>query len=119
MTVSDFEEITRSDAGAKNLTETITCLEKIIEEVTEGGKTSVGSSYSIAKTYAVLKRKEETLKWLEYAYEVPNRGAFTGGLFTISEDEEFDWLRSDPRFQDLVKRLASARVGGPVQRDQK
>jgi tetratricopeptide (TPR) repeat protein len=67
--------------------------EKIIEEVTEGGKTSVGSSYSIAKTYAVLKRKEETLKWLEYAYEVRNNGV-GNSVFGISEEEDFDWLRS-------------------------
>ena len=88
--------------------------EKIIEEITEGGRGSVGSSFLIAKTYAALKRKEETLKWLLYAYEVRRPGART-----ISEDEEFDWLRSDPRFQDLVKRVGSEVVGGTAQPEQK
>jgi hypothetical protein len=88
--------------------------EKIIEEITEGGKSSVGSSFQIAKTYAALKSKEETLKWLEYAYEVHRPG-----VRTISEDEDFAWLRSDPRFQDLVRRIGSEILGGTAQPDQK
>jgi len=98
--------------------------EKIIEEIKGRGKSSVGSSYNIAKTYATLKRKEETLKWLEYAHEVfampgVNMGLRSSGVFTVSEDEEFDWLRSDPRFQDLVKRIGSEILGGTAQPDQK
>jgi TolB-like protein/Tfp pilus assembly protein PilF len=73
--------------------------EKIIEEIKDGAKNTV-ASWGIVKIYAALKRKEETLKWLEYAYE-----AHSNRLLGMNQDEELAWLRSDPRFQDLVKRV--------------
>jgi TolB-like protein/Tfp pilus assembly protein PilF len=73
--------------------------EKIIEEIKDGAE-NTGDYLGIAKTYALLGRKEETFEWLEYAYE-----ARVAALLHINRDEEFAWLRSDPRFQDLVKRV--------------
>jgi TolB-like protein/Tfp pilus assembly protein PilF len=73
--------------------------EKIIEEIKDRAK-NTAASWGIVQTYAALRRKEETLKWLEYAYE-----AHANFLLTMNRDEELAWLRSDPRFQDLVKRV--------------
>src|SRR5215472_2209254 len=78
--------------------------EKIIEEIEDGVKNkglSVNNTdlcFWMAQTYAVLKRKEETFKWLEYAYE-----ARSLLLIWMNRQEDLAWLRSDPRFQDLVK----------------
>src|SRR5262249_11952417 len=73
--------------------------EKIIDEIKDRAK-NTAASWGIVKTYAALRRKEETLKWLEYAYE-----AHSNRLLGMNQDEELAWLRSDPRFQDLVKRI--------------
>jgi tetratricopeptide (TPR) repeat protein len=74
--------------------------EEILEEIKDGAKNTAGS-LNIAFTYATLKRKEETLKWLEYAYE-----ARVNALVSMNwSQNEFAWLRSDPRFQDLLKRV--------------
>jgi tetratricopeptide (TPR) repeat protein len=72
---------------------------KIIEEIKEGVK-KTAATWGIVKTYAVLQRKEETLKWLEYAYEA--RANF---LLFMNHDEELAWLRPDPHFQDIVRRV--------------
>jgi TolB-like protein/Flp pilus assembly protein TadD len=90
--------------------------EKIIEEIKDRSKSLRKPCFRIARTYAVLKRKEETFRWLEYLYEA--RGLFPTSE-QVSEMEEFEWLRSDPRFQDLVTRLASAGVVGTAQPDPK
>jgi TolB-like protein/Tfp pilus assembly protein PilF len=74
--------------------------EKIIDEIKDGAKNAPDYFY-IAMTYAFLKRKEETLKCLEYGYEART----TPLLVLIDQFEEFAWLRSDPRFQALIKRV--------------
>jgi TolB-like protein/Tfp pilus assembly protein PilF len=56
--------------------------------------------FFVARPYAVLRRKEQTLQWLEYGYEVRSLG-----LNRLNRSRDFDWLRSDPRFQDLVRRI--------------
>ncbi len=55
-------------------------------------------SYAIAEICEALGRKEETLRWLEKAYN--ERAAQMTGL-----QDGFSSLHSDPRFQDLVRRM--------------
>jgi len=55
-------------------------------------------SYAIAEICEALGRKEEALFWLEKAYD--ERAAQMIGL-----NRDFDSLRSDSRFQDLVRRV--------------
>jgi TolB-like protein/DNA-binding winged helix-turn-helix (wHTH) protein/Tfp pilus assembly protein PilF len=55
-------------------------------------------SYAIAEISAALGRKEEALRWLQRAYD--ERAAQMIGL-----KWDFDSLRSDPRFQDLMRRV--------------
>ena len=56
---------------------------------------------NFAKVYVALGDKDEALKWLEQAYEHHN---YT--LCFLKVLPEWDPLRSDPRFQDIVRRMA-------------
>jgi serine/threonine protein kinase/tetratricopeptide (TPR) repeat protein len=73
--------------------------EKIIEEIKDRVK-NTPATLDIAIAYSALKRKEETLQWLEYAYN-----ARAPGLCMMNRHPEWAWLRSDLRFRDLVKRI--------------
>jgi tetratricopeptide (TPR) repeat protein len=53
-----------------------------------------------AAVYALLGEKEEALAWLEKAYR--ERDPW---LMDINVRAEFDSLRDDPRFQDLLRRM--------------
>jgi eukaryotic-like serine/threonine-protein kinase len=54
----------------------------------------------IAAIYIGLKDKEKALEWLEKAYEVRS-----DQITYINKEPRFDPLRSDPRFQDLLRRI--------------
>ena len=56
--------------------------------------------FVIAGMYARVGRKEEALAWLEKGYEERD---FRMTLISVSF--EFDGIRSDPRFKELVRRL--------------
>ena len=55
---------------------------------------------SIAEVYAGLGDKAQALEWLEKAYEERSR---TVSLLKVSP--EWDSLREEPKFQDLVRRI--------------
>lgn len=57
-------------------------------------------AFWIAADYAALGRKEDALRWLEQAYEARE---FT--MPSLSFYWRFDPLRSDPRFQSLLRRM--------------
>jgi hypothetical protein len=59
------------------------------------------SAYLVAEIYAGLSEKDQAFAWLEKAYE--QRSA--GYLIFLSVEPRLDHLRSDPRFQDLVRRI--------------
>ena len=58
------------------------------------------SPYYIAASYVGLSDPEEVFKWLEKAFS--ERDSF---LTLVKEDPIFDSLHSDPRFQDLLRRM--------------
>ncbi|MBI3671029.1 MAG: protein kinase [Acidobacteria bacterium] len=58
------------------------------------------SSYTIAQTHARLGAKDEAFAWLERAYEERD-----SKLVSLNVEPVFDEMRSDARFQDLVRRL--------------
>ncbi len=62
-------------------------------------KNGVGR-YEIALVYAGLGNKQQAFKWLEDAY-----AAHDVGLLYLRVDPCLDPLRSDPRFDDLVRRV--------------
>lgn len=59
--------------------------------------------YRFVELYAALGEKEQTLVWLEKAYE--SRSSW---IATIKSDPILDNLRSEPRFQNLLQRVESA-----------
>jgi hypothetical protein len=59
--------------------------------------------YEIALVYAGLGEKKEAFKWLEDSYR-----AHDVGLVYLKVDPCLDTLRSDSRFDDLMKRVGLA-----------
>lgn len=57
--------------------------------------------YSVAVNYAGLGDKEKTFEWLERAYS--DRSYYLPVYLTT--DARLDWLHSDPRFKDSVRRI--------------
>lgn len=57
----------------------------------------------IAAAYAGIGDKEQTLAWLEKAY-----AQHSNELVGLKIDPAYDPLRSDPRFQDLIRRVGLA-----------
>ena len=57
-------------------------------------------AYGLAEVYATLGDKEEAFAWLERAYE--ERSSW---LVYIKVEPRLDTLRSDLRFQDLLRRM--------------
>ena len=68
-----------------------------IEQATQG---AFGLAYVIAGQSAIIGETEEAMTWLERAYEErdPN-------LIFAKTDPLLDPLRSDPRFDDLLRRI--------------
>jgi hypothetical protein len=54
----------------------------------------------VVLTYLQLGDKEQTFKWLEAAYKER-----TEPLLYLRVDPRLDTLRSDPRFDDLLRRV--------------
>ncbi len=63
-------------------------------------RTQYVSARGIAVVYTGLGEKEQALAWLEKAYQERS-----GWLVWMKTDARLDALRSDPRFQQLVKRV--------------
>lgn len=74
---------------------------KIIDELTTLGNDLSSASYHIATIYAGFPEKEQAIARLQGAYE--ERDIFLG--VRLKTDPKLDGLRSDPRFQDLVRRV--------------
>ncbi|MEE9166653.1 MAG: protein kinase [Candidatus Neomarinimicrobiota bacterium] len=77
--------------------EALKVLDEVMEERRKGG---IGLEYGIALIYSGLEERDQALTWLELAYE--ERLFY---LVLIKVDDYFDPLRSDPRFQALLKKM--------------
>jgi hypothetical protein len=58
------------------------------------------ASFFVARIYAALGKNEDALRWLETAYR--ERAEW---LVMVKVDMPLDGLRTDPRFQDLLRRM--------------
>lgn len=75
---------------------------KLLRELLELSKREYVPSYEVALTYAGLGEKTESLAWLERSYE-HREGIMWLHFLKVSPC--FDGLRSDPRFQNLLRRM--------------
>jgi TolB-like protein/DNA-binding winged helix-turn-helix (wHTH) protein len=73
--------------------------QKALQRLIEMSKQRVGN-YAVALVYAGLGEKDRAFEWLEKAYKVRDKG-----LCYMKVDPALDPLRSDPRFQDLLRRM--------------
>jgi len=76
------------------------CREELNQSLQRQKQGSYVLSYNIARSYARLDENEQTLHWLEKAYE-----EHSDHLTLLKVDPLFDSLRTDSRFQDLLKRV--------------
>ena len=58
------------------------------------------SAFAMAAVYVGLDDRDKAFEWLEKAYEERS-----GRLVYLGIERAFDPLRTDPRFQDLVRRI--------------
>ncbi|HEY6118514.1 MAG TPA: protein kinase [Pyrinomonadaceae bacterium] len=73
---------------------------KVLAQLQEQAKQKYVSAYFIALIYSGLNEKDQAFAWLEKAYE--ERHPY---LILIKSEPVFDNLRSDPRFQALLRRV--------------
>ena len=73
--------------------------ERIIQNLLQRADRPSGS-YAIAIAYAGMGDRERALEWLEKAYEKKDNA-----MIRLKVDPEWDTLRGDPRFTDLLKRM--------------
>ncbi len=74
--------------------------ERYLQEAIKSASGQTVSSYPIAAIYAAMGDKERALEWLEHVYA--DRSYY---VIHLKTDPVFDSLRSDPRFQDLMRRI--------------
>jgi len=74
---------------------------KVLEELNQLRQRRYVSAYFMALPYAGLGEKDQAWAWLEKAYE--ERASWLSDQFKV--DPRFDSLRSDPRYQDLLRRM--------------
>ena len=79
--------------------------EKILSDLLRQSKTSYISPYMIATIYAGLGEKEKSFEFLEKAYQEKSPDL----PYFLKADLRLDALRSDPRFDDLMRRVGMPR----------
>jgi TolB-like protein/DNA-binding winged helix-turn-helix (wHTH) protein/Tfp pilus assembly protein PilF len=73
---------------------------KVLDQLKEQSKRKYVAPYDIALVYIGLGDKDQAFAWLEKAYQ-----AHSNDMSNLKQDPMFDPLRSDPRFQDLLRRM--------------
>jgi serine/threonine protein kinase/tetratricopeptide (TPR) repeat protein len=76
--------------------------EKILSELQRQSKVTYVSPYMIAVIYAGLGQKDKAFEFLEKAYQERSPDI----AYFLRADLRLDTLRPDPRFQDLLRRVA-------------
>ena len=76
---------------------------QVLEELKAVSKQKYVYSLGFARIYAGLGEKEQAFAWLEQAYEERSTA-----LYFLKVDPMLDPLRSDPRFNDLLRLIGLA-----------
>jgi len=74
--------------------------ERLLRQMNELARHTYVPSFHIAIIHAGLGQRDQALVWLEKGYQ--ERSAW---MVWLKVDPRFDALRSDPRFQDLLRRV--------------
>jgi tetratricopeptide (TPR) repeat protein len=74
--------------------------ERILHQLKELTKQQYVSAYSFAEAYTGLGQKDRAMEWLEKAYEENS-----GQMIYLKLQPSMDPLRSDARFQSLLRRM--------------
>jgi len=74
---------------------------KLLDELKERSNGSFMPAYVVATIYTGLGENDQALMWLERAYE--ERSFY---MTWLKVDPELDNLRSEPRFAELLRRMA-------------
>jgi TolB-like protein/Flp pilus assembly protein TadD len=72
----------------------------VLEHLQEQSKGKYVAPYDTAVVYIGLGDKDQASAWLEKAYQ-----AHSNDMSNLKQDPTFDPLRSDPRFQDILRRM--------------
>jgi Tfp pilus assembly protein PilF len=75
-------------------------LREQVRLLSEASKQDYISPISLASNYALLGEKDKAFEWLKKSFEER-----TPGLIDLSLDPDYDNLRDDKRFQDLIRRI--------------
>jgi serine/threonine-protein kinase len=75
-------------------------LQKTADSIIGQARLGKVGSYNMARVYSRLRDKDRTFEWLEKAY-----AKRSSGIISIKTDPAFDWMRADPRFQELLRRI--------------
>src|SRR5215813_4240098 len=73
---------------------------QVLNELQAMSKRGYVSSFDIAIVYMGLREYQKAFEWLEKAY-----AERSGWLVYLNRDPRFDEVRSDARFQELVRRV--------------
>jgi len=73
---------------------------RILKQLNEVSKGRYVPAYLVALVHAALKDADEAFRWLDKAY-----GERSARLALAKIDPRLDYLRSDPRFNDLLRRM--------------
>jgi hypothetical protein len=71
-----------------------------IKEKQKTARNSSGQASWIAADYALLEEKDKAFDWLEKAFQQRDTG-----MIYLKVNDSFEALRSDPRFQGLLRRM--------------
>ena len=83
-----------AEAGCRQETE------RLLGELTEISRTRYVSPYVVALIFAALKQTDQAIAHLETGYQ--ERAAW---MVWMNKDPRLDDLRSNPRFQNLLRRM--------------
>ena len=99
---NDSEDLARVDAARREYPKSgyRGAVKRVVAVQEEQAKRIYIDPALIAGNYALLGEKDRAFHWLEKAY-----GEKSGFLNYIKSDPNFDSLRSDPRYADLLKRM--------------
>jgi tetratricopeptide (TPR) repeat protein len=75
----------------------------VIEQFKQSAKQNYVDPIYVAVIYSGLQDAEQSLAWLEKAYSERSPA-----LIYLKFDPRYNWLRANPRFQDLLRRIGGS-----------